>query len=52
MYINTKFYFQFQEIRDRLKPIHGLLGPKIKNFYALEYLEDVSSSVQSKKVFL
>lgn len=54
-YINTKFYFQFQEVGDHLNPIHGLLDSQIRHAYTLEYRGGaVLSSVNSMvgKVFL
>lgn len=55
MYVNTKFDFQFQEVRDHPEAIHGLLEAQIKNIYGLEYHGgNVSSSIKSMvgKVFL
>lgn len=53
--LNIKFYFQFQEVGDYLKPIHGLLDSYIRHVYTLEYHGGaVLSSVNSMvgKAFL
>lgn len=48
MYVNTKFDFQFQEVGDHPKAIHGLLEAQIKNICRLKYHGgNVSISIKS-----